>query len=332
MRHFPIFLDMDRTRVIVSGGGDAALAKLRLLLKTNAAITVHALRPLPEIRDLARNGRLHLTDAPLDATALSDATLVYAADEDAARDAATMALARAAGVLGNIVDDLEGSDFITPAMVDRAPLTIAIGTEGAAPMLARAVKRDLEERLPAATAELARAAQAFRPRAEALPHGRARRAFWAEWFESHGPAAHGNGTALEAALETLLKRHLSGQDAEGRITLTFTASADPDLMTLKARKALDSADVVIHDDDIAPGILELARREARLISLAPASNRIPPLHQLLALEADGGAHVLYISGAPLSRSLGAACRRSGITVDIIPGIAARDAAQLKETA
>lgn len=331
MRHFPIFLDMDRARVVLSGGGEAAIAKLRLLLKTGARIEVHAADPAAEIRDWAAEGRLAHVPAPLTPQALAGATLVYAADEDALADAETVEIAKAAGVLWNVVDDLAASSFITPAMVDRAPLTVAIGTEGAAPMLARAVKRHLEEHLPASTATLTRAARDFRPEAEALPHGAARRDFWAEWFDRAGPAALEAGHDLHAALLALRDRHLAGPGREGRITLTFTGSEDPDLMTMKARRALDTADVVVHDAAIAPAVLELARREARLVCL-PRPLEVPPLDQLLTLEADGGAHVLYLGAQALPRRLAESCRRAGIAVEIIPGIAATHATQLKETA
>ncbi|KAA2316119.1 siroheme synthase [Pseudooceanicola sediminis] len=331
MRHFPIFLDMDRARVVVSGGGDAALAKLRLLLKTRARITVHTTSPLPEISGFARDGLLTLVEGAVTAADVSGATLVYGADEDAEIDEQTAQLAEQAGVLFNIVDNLEGSAFITPAMVDRAPLTIAIGTEGAAPMLARSIKRDLEERLPAAIADLVRAAQKFRPAAEALPWGRVRRTFWADWFDRAGPAAQNAGQDYEKALQSLLSRHQSAAAAPGHITLTFTGSDDPDLMTLKARKALHDADVVVHDAAISAPVLELARREARIIALARPTD-VPPLHQLLALEADNGAHVVYVAASPLPRHLVTACRRTGLPLDLIPGIATPQVAQWKETA
>lgn len=331
MRHFPIFLDMDRARVVLSGGGEAALAKLRLLLKTRARITLHAAEVLPEIRRFADEGRITWTTAALTPATLAGASLVYAADEDDLTDAGTVEVAKAAGVLWNVVDDLQASAFITPAMVDRAPLTVAIGTEGAAPMLARAVKRHLEEHLPQSTAELTRAAQAFRVDAEALPHGSPRRAFWSAWFEEAGPAALSNGQPLQAALQALLARHLAAEAPAGRISLTFTGSDDPDLMTMKARRALDRADVVIHDAAIAPAVLELARREARLVSLERPTE-VPPLHQLLILEADAGAHVVYLGAGPLPRGLADHCRRAGLTVETIPGLPASHAAQLKETA
>ena len=143
MKHFPIFMALEGRRVVLSGGGDAAMAKLRLLMKTEAHLTVHAPDAAPEIVQWAAEGRLTLRRDPLGPGDALCAVLFYAADEDAAEDARTTALARADGALTNIVDNLADSQFITPAIVDRYPVTIAIGTEGTAPVLARAIKADL---------------------------------------------------------------------------------------------------------------------------------------------------------------------------------------------
>ncbi|MFG6641790.1 bifunctional precorrin-2 dehydrogenase/sirohydrochlorin ferrochelatase, partial [Sulfitobacter sp. 1A09213] len=143
MDHFPIFLATRGQKILLSGGGEAALAKLRLLMKTKAALHVFAPDPAAEIVDWQAAGKLTLHRRPLTATDLPGARLFYAADEDDALDAENAALAHAAGVLVNIVDNLHDSEFITPAIVDRDPVTVAIGTEGAAPVLARAIKADL---------------------------------------------------------------------------------------------------------------------------------------------------------------------------------------------
>ena len=169
MDHFPIFLSTKGQRIVLSGGGEAALAKLRLLLKTQAKISVFAPTPAPEIAAWADADRLTLHTRALRHGDVLCAKLFYAADEDDAEDARTAAIARAEGALVNIVDNLHDSAFITPAIVDRDPVTIAIGTEGAAPVLARAIKADLEERLPATLGTLARIGKSFRKMADALP-------------------------------------------------------------------------------------------------------------------------------------------------------------------
>ena len=171
MQHFPIFLNVQNARIVVSGGGEAALAKLRLLLKTEAPVEVFAADPAAEIVGWAADGRLDLTRRALRAGRRAGAALFYAADEDAAEDARDAAIARADGALVNIVDNLADSAFITPAIVDRDPVTVAIGTEGAAPVLARAIKADLEARLSPSLGLLARIGKAFRALAERLADG-----------------------------------------------------------------------------------------------------------------------------------------------------------------
>ena len=302
MQHFPIFMALAGRRVVVSGGGAAALAKLRLLLKTQAGLTVFAADPAPEIAAWAAEGRLRLIRRPMVPGDALCAALFYAADEDAAEEARTAALARADGALVNIVDNLADSQFITPAIVDRDPVTVAIGTEGAAPVLARAIKADLEARLPATLGVLARIGKAFRRAAEALPMGRRRRDFWADYYFEHGPRALSQGGEDKAreTLHRLLDRHRAARDGAGHVAFVGAGPGDPDLLTLKARKALDAADVVIHDRLVTPEILELARREAVLIDagkqgFGPAM-RQDEINALIVRHAGAGARVVRLKG------------------------------------
>ena len=337
MNHFPIFIATKGRSVVLSGGGEAALAKLRLLLKTKAGVTVFAPTPAPEIIRWAAEGRLVLAARALRAGDAKGATLFYAADEDAAEDARTSALARADGALVNIVDNLDDSTFITPAIVDRAPVTVAIGTEGAAPVLARSIKTALEEQLPARLGALARIGKAFRSKAEALPAGRRRRDFWADFFFGMGPVALENGgeQALRPALETLLDTHLGKEVSTGHVDLVGAGPGDPELLTLKARKALDHADVVIHDRLVAPEILELARREVVLLDVGkqgfgPSASQ-QDINTLMVRHAKAGARVVRLkAGDPavfgrLDEEI-EALDASGISWRIVPGITAASAA------
>ena len=192
MRHFPIFLNLSGRRVVVSGAGACAVSKLKLLLKTEAEITVYGQDPHDDIAKWARARRLSLVERPIAAGDADGAALVYGANENAAEDARAVAIGKAAGALTNIVDNLADSQFITPAIVDRDPVTVAIGTEGAAPVLARKIKADLEEHLPVSLGPLARIGQMFRPRAEVLPMGRPRRRFWSRFYFERGA----KGTAI----------------------------------------------------------------------------------------------------------------------------------------
>ncbi|ETX27188.1 siroheme synthase CysG [Roseivivax isoporae] len=340
MQHFPIFVALAGRRVVLSGGGEAALAKLRLLLKTEAHLTVFAEDAAPEIAAWAEAGRLRLVRramAPGDALC---AVLFYAADEDAAEDARTSAIARADGALVNVVDNLADSQFITPAIVDRDPVTVAIGTEGAAPVLARAIKADLEARLPARLGLLARVGKAFRRAAEALPMGRRRRDFWADYYFAEGPRAADAAedadaeAAAQAALERLLARHRAAEDAPGHVAFVGAGPGDPELLTLKARRALDTADVVIHDRLVAPEILELARREAVMID-AGKEGFGPSMTQgeidaLIVKHAQEGAQVVRLKGGDptvfgrLDEEI-EACDAAGVSWHVVPGITAASA-------
>ncbi|WOI57304.1 siroheme synthase CysG [Palleronia sp. LCG004] len=337
MKHFPIFLAVEGRRIVLAGGGDAALSKLRLLLKTEARLTVFAADPAPEIVDWAADGRLTLLRRKMEPGDTLCAKMFYAASEDAEEDARTAAIAHADGALVNIVDNLEDSAFITPAIVDRDPVTVAIGTEGAAPVLARSIKRDLEERLPPALGTLARIGKTFRKAADALPFGRARRDFWSDYYGGAGAAAlsRGGEAAVRPALSNLLAAHLSTSPREGHVHFVGAGPGDPELLTLKARNALHEADVVIHDRLISPEILELARREAILVEAGKEgfgpSMPQERINELIVEHAQNGAQVVRLkSGDPtvfgrLDEEI-EAMDSAGIGYTIVPGITAASAA------
>ncbi|WP_424964636.1 siroheme synthase CysG [Dinoroseobacter sp. S375] len=337
MQHFPIFLAVAGRRIVLAGGGDAALAKLRLLLKTEARLTVVAPEAAPEIHDWAAEGRLTLTLRAFEPGDGMCASLVYAASEDPEEDARVRKLAQADGALVNIVDNLGDSQFITPAIVDRDPVTIAIGTEGAAPVLARSIKADLEAKLSPLLGMLARVGKSFRPKAEALPMGRARRDFWRDYYFGAGPAAaEAEGPqGAKAALDRLLERHLNTEARAGSVALVGAGPGDPELLTLKARKALDEADVVIYDRLVTPEILELARREAVLVYAGKegfgASTAQADINALIVTHAKAGAQVVRLkSGDPavygrLDEEIDA-LEAAQIPWRIVPGITTASAA------
>lgn len=336
MNHFPIFLAVEGRRIVLAGGGDAALAKLRLLLKTQAKLTVIAQDAAPEIMDWAADNRLTLIARAMEPGDAMCASLFYAAHEDAAEDARTAQIAHRDGALVNIVDNLRDSQFITPAIVDRDPVTVAIGTEGAAPVLARAIKKDLEEKLPASLGTLARIGKRFRRVAEQLPFGAPRRNFWADYYFNAGPRAMTQGAgAVEEALDTLLHDHLNTDAKPGHVDLVGAGPGDPDLLTLKARKALDRADVVIYDRLVTPEILELARREAIMIDagktgFGPAMAQ-DEINALIVDHGMQGHHVVRLkAGDPtvfgrLDEEIDA-IEAANLSYTIVPGITAASAA------
>ncbi len=334
MDHFPIFVALAGRRVVLSGGGEAALAKLRLLLKTTARITVFAPHAAPEITAWHAAGKLRYIARAIEPGDAMCAVLAYAADEDDTLDARTSEIARADGAMVNIVDNLGDSQFITPAIVDRDPVTIAIGTEGAAPVLARAIKADLEERLPQSLGTLARIGKGFRKVANVLPMGRARRDFWRDYYFNTGPAAQSEADVYNA-LDDTLKAHLTRKARAAHIAFVGAGPGDPGLLTLKARKAIDEADVIIHDRLVTPEILELARREALIVDAGKEgfgpSMAQDQINMLIAEHTQNGAQVVRLkSGDPtifgrLDEEI-ETCQSHDIAYSIIPGITAASSA------
>lgn len=337
MKHFPIFLAVEGRRIVLSGGGDAALAKLRLLMKTEGRITVFAADPVPEIEGWADQGQLRLVRRAAEPGDALCAALFYAANDDDAEDARVAALARADGALVNWVDNLGESEFITPAIVDRDPVTVAIGTEGAAPVVARKIKKDLEESLPSALGLLARIGKAFRPMVEALPMGRKRRDFWSEYYFDKGPraVAENGADGAQEALDGLLASYKAKNGRETHVSFVGAGPGDPELLTLKARNALHEADVVIHDRLVPAGVLELARREATIIEAGKTgfgpSMTQEDINALIVRHATDGAQVVRLkSGDPtvygrLDEEI-EACDGAGLRWSIVPGITAASAA------
>lgn len=336
MNHYPVFLDLSDRHVVLCGNGEMALAKLRLLIRTPAHLTLFAPQPEAKLVSLASaNGATVHNRLPTDSD-LVGATLVYTAfgdstDQDIAR------MARASGQLVNIVDDLAESDFITPAIVERTPLTVAIGTEGAAPVLARAIKADLEARLPQSLGILARTGKKFRDQAEALPQGRQRRDFWDDFYFKAGPGALAQfgEASLENILQDLLERHLAQAPRPGRVDLVGAGPGDPELMTLRARRLLDAADVVIHDGLVPQAILDLARREAVFVAVGKEGFGPSTPQEIINAEmiehARTGAQVVRLKAGDPSvfarldeetEALDAA----GIDWAVVPGITAASAA------
>ena len=282
-------------------------------------------------------GKLTLIDRPMDHGDAICAALFYGANEDAGEDARTSRIAASEGALVNIVDNLADSQFITPAIVDRDPVTVAIGTEGAAPVLARAIKADLEAKLPATLGTLARIGKTFRHAVDVLPFGAKRRSFWSDFYFNAGPAAmeqQGDGGVLPA-LGALLDKHVMTAQRDGHVDLVGAGPGDPDLLTLKARKAIDKADVIIHDRLVTPEILELARREAVIIDAGKTgfgpSMQQSDIDAVIVEHALNGAHVVRLkAGDPtvfgrLDEEI-EAVTAAGITYQVIPGITAASAA------
>jgi uroporphyrin-III C-methyltransferase/precorrin-2 dehydrogenase/sirohydrochlorin ferrochelatase len=272
MRAFPIFVQAEGRTIVVFGGGADAAAKLRLVAKTAGA---HPWSWLPDLVP----GEIDLGDVPngLQTHPLTArlprryTAFAYAATGDEALDAKIAAHARANHVLVCAADQPEVSDFITPAIVDRDPVVIAIGTEGTAPVLARMIKAQIEAALPQALGGTRRARQRLpRPRRRRP----SRRAGGAPPYVLAQPSSKDalagppgcRNRAVSAPKPCWLARP-GIETRDGFVSFVGAGPGGPDLMTLKARKVLDEADVVLYDALVAPEILELARREALMVNV-----------------------------------------------------------------
>lgn len=339
MQHFPIFVNLRDESVVVSGAGETAVAKLRLLLKTEARIVVFGADPVQQVVDWAAEDALVLVSRAIRTGDSDGARLLYAANDDPEMDAHAAEIGQQAGALTNVVDNLADSQFITPALVDRDPVTVAIGTEGAAPVLARRLKAQIEEQLVPATGHLARIGKSFRPKAETLPFGRARRAFWSAYYDTVGPKAWADGgeNAVAQALEELLQDHLAlagnhsvnTRAKTGQVQLIGAGPGDPDLLTLKARRVMHEADVIIHDRLVSKEVLELGRREAIYVEVGKtpggASWAQEDINALMVTHAKTGAHVARLKSGDatiygrLDEEMDA-LDAADIPFEIVPGI------------
>jgi uroporphyrin-III C-methyltransferase/precorrin-2 dehydrogenase/sirohydrochlorin ferrochelatase len=335
---FPIFLRLRGKRVLVVGGGEGAAAKVRLLLPTGAATVVIAREPCDELTELAAAGRIVLHQRKFTSSDLARTHLCIVADAISAETIA--AEAAAAGVLVNVVDRPEMSDFTVPAIVDRAPVTVAIGTHDGAPSLARDLRTRIELALPPGVATLAQICRDWRPVvAAALPDRMHRERFWSAVIDGAEAQAALEGDRAEA--ERLLAARLSTARSHhparsvGHATLVGAGPGDPELLTLRAVRAMKRADVVLYDALIDPAILELARREARRINVGKRCGRHAmkqtAINRLLLHLAQSGAHVVRLKGGdPMVFGRGGeeldCLRVAGVPVEVIPGVTAACAA------
>jgi uroporphyrin-III C-methyltransferase / precorrin-2 dehydrogenase / sirohydrochlorin ferrochelatase len=335
MRYFPVFADLNGADALVVGGGEQAAQKVRLLRKTGARVVVVAEIVCDELEALGRHGAIDLLRRLFRAKDVRGRRLVYVATGDAALDAAASKAAQAHGIPVNVVDAPDLSTFITPAIVDRSPVTIAIGSEGAAPVLARDIRARIEALLPANLGTLASRAQALRQRVrEAVTDPRTRRRLWERLLQ--GGFGHAVLTGAEATAERILADELRAgkrQDC-GRVALIGCGPGDPDLLTLKALQRMQQADVLVIDRLVDPRILDYARRDAERIFVGkdPHGTSTPQaeIDLILVREARAGKVVARLKGGDpfiFGRAAEemAALQRAGIPVEVVPGVTAAHA-------
>jgi uroporphyrin-III C-methyltransferase/precorrin-2 dehydrogenase/sirohydrochlorin ferrochelatase len=329
LARLPVFFALENKRVVVAGCTQAAAWKAELLSAAGATVDVFAPDPGEEMLALANDpprGAVVLHRGDWTASDLTGAAIVVAdcANEDDARKFS--AAARAAGVPVNVIDRPAFCDFSFGAIVNRSPLVIGISTDGASPVFGQAIRTKIEALIPTGFAQWADAARNWRPRVQALALSfRSRRTFW-EKFTARAVAAP-NTSPNYSDLDSLLAATAT-PDA-GSVMLVGAGPGDPELLTLRAVRALQSADVILFDDLVAPNILDFARREAKKMLVGKtgyrASCKQDDINRLMISLAKAGRRVLRLKGGdPMIFGRAdeeiTACRNAGIAVEVVPGI------------
>ena len=338
MRGFPIFLDFETARPLINGGTVLAAAKARLLLSRAQRVTVTAPVLDAAFAPLLAAGQIEHVARFATEAELHGRILVISATGDDAEDRRVSDLSRGLGIPTNVPDRPTLSTFALGAIVDRGTVTVAIGTDGAAPVLATRLRAKLEQDLHPRLGRLADIAREYRQVISAkLPQGAGRRAFWEAIFGGAPARAILDGD--EATGRTLLEAELNGASDPagkiGRVLLVGAGPGDPDLLTLKAVRALKDADVILHDYLASDAVLAHARREADIVCVGKAKGRHSrtqaEINDLIVAYATQGKTVVRLKGGdPFMFGRGGEeidiLRASGIAVEVIPGITAAMAA------
>ncbi len=333
MEFFPIFLDIREQPVVVIGGGDVALRKVNLLRSAGARVTVISPEAHQGIRALADNGEIEWRAEAYGDDHLAGARLVMAATNLAEVNARVAQTARQAGIPVNVADNPDKGSFITPSIIDRSPVMIAVSTGGAAPVLARLIRTRLEALIPAAYGRLGGLAQRYRETVkQRFSDVSRRRRFW-EKVLTGGVAERifagdlsGADMAMEQALEAA-----SDTPPGGEVYLVGAGPGDPDLISFRALRLMQQADVVVYDRLVSKPILEMTRRDADRVYVGKERNRHAmrqeEINRLLADLAKQGKRVLRLKGGdPFIFGRGGeeidTLAEEGVPFQVIPAITA----------
>jgi uroporphyrin-III C-methyltransferase/precorrin-2 dehydrogenase/sirohydrochlorin ferrochelatase len=329
LARLPVFFALEGRRAVVAGGTPGAAWKVELLSAAGAAIDVFASDACDELLDIAArppHGTVTIHSRRVGPADVDGAALLVGACADDNEAAEFVALARAAGVPANVIDKPQFCDFSFGAIVNRSPLVIGISTDGAAPVFAQTIRAKLEALIPMGFARWAEAARRWRPGVQALGLSfRDRRRFW-ETFTREA-VSHPDRAPTIADREAWLvgARHTG---ASGALVIVALTSDDPEMLTLRAVRELQSADAIVVDAAVPTAVLDFARREARKLMLGTPVhgdlNQPEDVDALAARLAKQGKRVVrLVGGMPLTSATFeaaiAAAQRSGIPVDVVPG-------------
>lgn len=332
MDYLPVMLDVRGRRCLVVGGGIVAARKVELLLGAGAIVTVVAPSMSDTLRKLATRKHLQLIVRQYISSDLDEAALVVVATDQSLVNRRIALAARKNHVPVNVVDNPSLCTFVFPAIVDRSPLLVAISSSGAAPVLTRLLRARVEAAIPSTYGRLAAFAGRLRAYVrQQLPDPRARRRFWEATLD--GPIAdqvlRGDETGADHRVRNELKT--TTRVAQGSVALVGAGPGDPDLLTLRGLRAMQNADVVLHDALVSEPIMNLVRREADRINVGKRCGgqamRQDEINTLLVRLAQEGKRVVRLKGGdPFVFGRGGeemeALRHANIPVEVVPGITA----------
>lgn len=337
MNVLPIALKIHNQPCLIVGGGGVALRKARLLVRAGAKLSVLSPEIQPDLLALVQqSGGEYIKHAyPLKPQQshcdLNSYKIVIAATNDKAVNAQVFYDCEALNVLVNSVDDPPHCRFIVPAIIDRSPLLVSVTTNGNAPVIARQLRTQLEASIPARMGELVQFSGDWRAKSkEAISNPDERRIFWENVYASTvgQQVLAGNRVAADAAMPKLLA---DWQTPKGEVYLVGAGPGDPELLTFKALRLMQQADVVLYDRLVSPAVLDLVRRDAERIYVgkAKANHAVPQggINQLLVEHAKAGKRVCRLKGGdPFIFGRGGeeieTLFEHGVPFQIVPGITA----------
>jgi uroporphyrin-III C-methyltransferase/precorrin-2 dehydrogenase/sirohydrochlorin ferrochelatase len=345
LARLPIFLNLDGKRAVIAGNGPPVAWKAELLSAAGADVVVFAEQPCEELRAVAAQASRAAIVLQHRAWRIEDfpgAAVAVGGFDDEPEAERFAGAARAAGVPVNVIDKPAYCDFSFGAIVNRSPLVIGISTDGGAPVFAQAIRAKLEAMIPRGFARWADAARRWRKAVQSSGLSlSARRRFW-QLFTAVA-VTHPEREPAPSDFDALLSTAKDEATAAGAggVTLVGTGAGDPELLTLRAVRALQSADVILIDDLVSPDILDFARREAKKMLVGKTgygpSREQEEINALMIALAKAGRHVVRLKGGdPLifghADEESAACRGAGIAVEVVPGVTAAQgaAARLSE--
>lgn len=333
MTHIPVFLESEKHHLLIVGATAAAMAKLALFQDSGARITVVAdgATAAVDTAGLSETPNLTVHNRPFFEKDLAGKTIVYIGVEDAFTEERVAKLATARKLQVNVIDRPAKSNFITPAQFSRGPLQVAFSSGGVAPVFVRRLRSSLERLLPPSLGVLAQAAGNVRGKIKDLiPDGTRRRLFWDRLYDNAGHYADLSQDKVERLVVEAARNHRVGATT-GQVQLVGAGPGDPDLLTIKAHRALQQADVIVYDRLVSRDVLALARRDAELVYVGKREGEHgvgqDGIQEILIREALAGKRVVRLKGGdPLLFARAgeelAALRAEDIHVEIVPGISA----------